>query len=54
MTVVVFQPSEADLAVMGGRAMDHTRTGAVVEQARETTRRRIAARPLPELLPTRA
>ena len=54
MTVAVFQPSEADLAVMGGRAMDHTRTGAVVEQARETTMRRIAARPLPELAPTRA
>lgn len=54
MTVVVFQPSEADLAVMGGRAMDHTRTGAVVEQARETTMRRIAARPLPELAPARA
>lgn len=44
--VVVFQPSEEDLVVMGGRAMDHSRTAAVVSRARETTLRRLAERPL--------
>ena len=46
MQVVVFQPSEEDLGVMGGRAMDHSRTAAVVARARETTLRRLAERPL--------
>ncbi len=46
MTVVTFQPSAADIAVMGGKGMDTTRTAAVVEQARETTLRRLQERPL--------
>ena len=50
MAVVVFQPSEEDLAAMGGSAMDHSRTAAVVARARETTLRRLAARPLPQLI----
>jgi hypothetical protein len=44
---VVFQPSEEDLAVMGGRAMDPERVAAVVAQARATTMRRLRERPLP-------
>lgn len=44
---VVFQPSEDDLAVLGGRSMDPERIAQVVEHARETTRRRLAERPLP-------
>jgi NTE family protein len=44
---VVFQPSEADLEVMGGRSMDPERIAHVVEQARATTRRRLDDRPLP-------
>lgn len=47
ITVAVFQPGAEDLLVMGGRAMDPLRAGAVVAQARETTRRRLADRPLP-------
>ncbi len=49
MTVAVFQPSEDDLAVMGGRAMDSTRTAAVVDAARATTMRRLSERPIPGL-----
>jgi NTE family protein len=45
--VVAFQPSEADIAAMGGKGMDSTRTAAVVKQARETTLRRLSERPLP-------
>jgi len=41
-----FQPSEEDLRVMGSQAMDDERTLAVARQARETTLRRLAARPL--------
>jgi NTE family protein len=49
--VLLFQPSEADLEIMGGRSMDPDRIAHVVERARETTRRRLAERPLPvELL----
>ncbi len=47
MNVVVFQPSVADLEVMGGRAMDTSRTADVVAQVRATTMRRIAERALP-------
>jgi NTE family protein len=46
-TVVAYQPDERDLAVMGSRTMDPGRVGAVFEQARETTLRRLARRPLP-------
>lgn len=49
MTVAVFQPSEDDLAAMGGRAMDSTRTAAVVDAARATTMRRLSERPIPGL-----
>lgn len=51
---VVFQPSEEDLAVMGGRSMDPDRIAHVVEHARDTTRRRLAERPLPVELTSRA
>jgi NTE family protein len=40
--VVVFQPSAADQAAMGGKAMDSERNAAVVRAARETTLRRLA------------
>jgi NTE family protein len=40
--VVVFQPSAADQAAMGARAMDPERNAAVVHEARETTLRRLA------------
>lgn len=43
---VTFQPSEDDLRVMGGRTMDPNRMADVVEQVRETTRRRLTERPL--------
>jgi NTE family protein len=39
--VVVFQPSAADQAAMGGKAMDPERNGAVVRAARDTTLRRL-------------
>lgn len=42
---LVFQPSEEDLAIMGGRSMDPERIAHVVEQTLATTRRRLAARP---------
>ena len=42
----VFQPSEDDLRVMGNQAMDDDRMAAVARQARETTLRRLAERPL--------
>jgi NTE family protein len=45
--VVAYQPDEDDLAVMGSRTMDPARAGAVFEQARATTLRRLAERPLP-------
>lgn len=38
---VVFQPSEADQAAMGGKAMDTERNAHVVRAARETTLRRL-------------
>jgi NTE family protein len=38
---VVFQPSEADQAAMGGKAMDTERNAHVVHSARETTFRRL-------------
>ncbi len=38
---VVFQPSAADQAAMGGKAMDHERNAHVVKSARETTLRRL-------------
>ena len=41
-----FQPSEDDLQVMGTQAMDDDRMVAVARQARETTLRRLADRPL--------
>jgi NTE family protein len=41
-----FQPSEEDLQVMGSQAMDDDRMAAVARQARETTLRRLAERPL--------
>ena len=41
-----FQPSEEDLRVMGSQAMDDDRMAAVAAQARETTVRRLAERPL--------
>ena len=44
--VRVFQPSEDDLRVMGNQAMDDDRMVAVARQARETTLRRLAERPL--------
>ncbi len=44
--VRVFQPSEDDLQVMGNQAMDDDRMVAVARQARETTLRRLAERPL--------
>lgn len=47
IAVVVYQPSEEDLGIMGGRAMDSSRTAEVVRQARVTTLRRLADRPLP-------
>ena len=48
--VVTFQPSTEDLAVMGTRAMDPSRMAAVAAQATATTLRRLAERPLPDLL----
>jgi NTE family protein len=39
--VVVFQPSAEDQEVMGAKAMDSERNGAVVRAARETTLRRL-------------
>jgi NTE family protein len=39
--VLVFQPSHADLAAMGGSAMDESRNARIVEQARATTLRRL-------------
>ena len=45
-SVRVFQPSEADLRVMGNQAMDNDRMAAVARQARETTVRRLGERPL--------
>jgi len=39
--VVAFQPTPADLAVMGLNAMDPSRRAAVTEQARESARRRL-------------
>jgi NTE family protein len=42
----VFQPSEDDLQVMGNQAMDDDRMAAVARQARDTTLRRLADRPL--------
>jgi NTE family protein len=39
--VVVFQPSAADQAAMGGKAMDNERNAAVVHASRETTLRRL-------------
>ncbi len=39
--VVVFQPSAADQAAMGGKAMDPERNAAVVRASRETTLRRL-------------
>ncbi|MGZ4676287.1 MAG: patatin-like phospholipase family protein [Acidimicrobiia bacterium] len=50
---VVYQPSEADLEVMGGRAMDPDRVAHVVAQAHATTVRRLGERPLPVELPHR-
>ncbi len=47
VTVVAFQPSDADLAVMGGRAMDPSRAQAVAAQARSTTVRRLTERDEP-------
>jgi NTE family protein len=41
--VLVLQPSDADLEVMGNAAMDESRSAAVVEQAHETTARRVNA-----------
>ncbi len=52
--VAVFQPSEDDLAVMGGRAMDSSRTASVVHAALTTTTRRLTQRPIPELTATSA
>jgi NTE family protein len=40
-TVVVFQPSAADQAAMGSKAMDPERNAAVARAARETTLRRL-------------
>ncbi len=54
VAVVVFQPSDADLAVMGGRAMDAGRAHAVATQARLTTVRRLTERDEPlDLAPKR-
>ena len=39
--VLAFQPTAADLAVMGLNAMDPARRGPVTRQARESTRRRL-------------
>jgi NTE family protein len=44
--VRVFQPSEDDLRAMGSQAMDDDRMAAVAAQARLTTLRRLAERPL--------
>jgi NTE family protein len=41
LPVVVFQPSAADQAAMGSRAMDPERNAAVVHASRETTLRRL-------------
>ena len=43
--VVVFQPGERDLEVMGINAMDRTRASAVMAAAAESTRLRLQARP---------
>jgi hypothetical protein len=39
--VLVIQPTESDLAVMGTDWMDRSRRGAVAEQARASTMRRL-------------
>ncbi len=40
--LVAFQPTVADLAVMGGDALDRSRLGPIARQARESTLRRLA------------